>query len=579
MSRWLLNTVWLVASLAAILACDSTARISKKETKFQRIIVVSGVPLVESGGTVAPSCEAGPTDAIAGFDLNFVLQSTDLDRECFGEEDRERAILPGDRVLRNVVDPDRSLTQGNFTLNVRCVEPYPDLDSSSPVCDPGGVTSPSVNLERLEWEHFHRRPVNVAEGPQRCQRAAVAVLISQSGGMVGFVNPQVNYQQDQQGLFQIPEDTVREAVASDPNHHRFAAVVEFIEKLNARDELVVFGFKESQQQADLKVLCTEPPLPATGVYADEPEYVRQGVNCFGHNRGIVRTSVREGYGEEQGRTPLWDAVAKSYQFLRRDDVRAEYNRHIVVITDSPDTCNAEADEFLSHRPQCSDHSFAALKELVVSGNERPDMPPTRIHFVQIQSRGYMRRDARMQELSCLSGGHHIFINAHETTRSKGTNELLDALSEAMTRIRYSISGHWKMRFLTAAFKVGPNTLGYLPPGRLFSMGGEMTLLQGLFVERASTSPFDVMGSARGGDWDQRVAFRRACDADSQCVAGGAPEPCQVYCSESQRICLDPPLMRPNRQSDGTPTTCTTPGGQSGICCDGVCQEGACGASS
>ena len=243
----------------------------------------------------------------------------------------------------------------------------------------------------------------------------------------------------------------------------------------------------------------------------------------------------------EGRTPLWEAVARAFEFLRRDDVRAAPNRHIVVITDSPDTCAAASDERLPHRPPCSDTSFEALRDLVVAGHARADLPPTRIHFVQIQSRGYMRRDPRMQELACLTGGHHIFINAHETDRSRGTPELSTALMEAMTRIRASLSGHWRVRVLPAADggAASADLFSGLSPGRLFSVSGALTLLEGALVLRDNSSRFDALGSPRAGAWDQRLSFRRACAATTPCVPEGGGDPCHTCCSESQRICLDP----------------------------------------
>ncbi len=586
MNRGLLNAVWLAALLAAAIACDSTATISARSVRFERSLVVSAVPLVENAGSsnnddnLVPACFVEPEDVIAGFDINFVLQSSALESECAGERDRDRAIRPGDRIERRVVDPAASIGVEDFELDIQCVQPYPDENISSTVCNPGGVTGVNVNVENLEWKRFHSAETNVRQGPRRCEATSVALLIDQSGGMTGFVNPEIGYQQDLHGHFQIPGDEERRAVASDPDRHRLAAADDFISKLNARDELVVFGFQERSESADIEVLCDAPPLPAEGNYAGTPEYIRKALNCYGRNRAIVRNAVRSGYGSEEGRTPLWDAVARTYEFLRRDDVRAADNRHIVVITDSPDTCNAAGDEFLSHRAQCSARSFEDLRDLVVEGNSIPGLPPTHIHFVQIQARGYRDRDPRQQEIACLTGGHYIFINAFDTPRERGTPELSAALIEALSRIRYSLAGHWRMRVSSPTFDVSPNQVGYLAPGRLYSMAGELSFQSRIFTgEQRRVSVFDATGSLRTGAWDQRLAFRRACTACNQCYDEGTPDPCKIYCSEAQRICLAEPLERPNLQSDGSPTTCTTASVEDGVCCDGVCQAGPCGVES
>ena len=577
-------------------ACDSTASISVEKVSFHRLQILSAVGTVDNAGTHERACEIDRGETVTGFELAFTMKSAARKSACSGEDDRDWGIQPGDRIERRIVTPGETVTAESFALSVTCVEPYPDADlATNRTCS--GVTTPTINLAALGWHPYHRPLGNADDVPVRCEPAAVVLLLDQSGSMRGNVDPLNGFREDQQGLFQWPADATGKTVATDPNNARQAAAVDFIEKLNANDQLVVFGYQEQEDEEDFRVLCTQSPKAPTGELAGEPEYVRKALNCFGVNRDIVTEEVRAAYGREDGRTPLWSAVQAAYDFLQRDDVEAPYNRHIVVIGDGPDTCNEDADEFIRwgvkiegqpagamERSQCSSVSYTELREHVEGGQSDPGAIPVHIHFVQLEARAYPERDARQQEMACLTDGHYFFINSRDLRLGEGHNELQLALIEAMSRIRYAITGYWTLRATTAAFDVtSPTTPGYLAPGSVFGVGGTLTIGADVFAALASNHPFDVGGNeASGGPWDQRVSFRRMCDTDTDCLPPGQrPEACRVYCSPQQKVCLDPDVrvLEPDftKGADGTPvaTSCETAGGGAGTCCAGECQTTAC----
>ena len=575
-----------VLALTWYCACDSTASISVKEVKFDRLMILSSVGTVDNGGADQRACEIDEAETVTGLDLAFVMKSADRQNACGGEEDQDQGIRPGDLIARKTVtvgsaEPssrDVNIVSEIFSLAISCVEPYPDADlSTTRTC--AGAPNPTMNLSEVEWHTYQEAGTTSGSSEPRCEPAAVALLIDTSGSMLGYVDPDNGFREDQPGQFQWPDDGTRAVMATDPTGIRFAVASTFVKTLNENDRLVAFTYQERQDSDDLEVICTLLPLDATGDLTSEKEYVRKALNCFGVQREIVTSALERAKGGEEGRTPLWSAVKAAYEFLQRDDAEAPHNRHIVVIGDGPDTCNAEAEEFIAERTQCGGTTYPELREFIEAKQSEPGAVPIHIHFVQLQAKAYPWRDARQQELACLTDGHHQFLNLRDLQRS----DIAEALTEAMSRIRYALSGYWTLRATTAAFDVSSSsTPGYLAPGTMFAVGGSLTLAANVFTAVERAHDFDAGGSDdSGGPWDQRTSFRRTCDQDADCLAPGAtPEPCRMYCSTQQKVCLDSAqvyVYPDSTKVDGNvvPTACTTAGGGAGTCCAGVCETAGC----
>ena len=388
---------------------------------------------------------------------------------------------------------------------------------------------------------------------------------------MGGVDRLNGYREDQEGKFHWPDDATRWVTGTDRNRSRQAAAVDFIGDLNGNDWLVVIAFQEQEAHTGLDVLCSAPPLEPTGDLADEPEYVRQAINCFGVNRGIVEDAVRQHYGREGGRTPLWSAVRAAWELLQRGDLDVPANRHIVVIGDGPDTCTADTEEFVRYgveeegglagpmtRPACSSVSYATLRDQLTSQQEASGAVPVHIHFVQLQAAGYREPDPRQQELACLTAGHHVFIDARNVDPANPSWDLETAIGEALRRVRASFAGHWVVQARVPALGA-PDALA---PGALHALTGSFTLRGGTFGREDRIFRFDGGGTRPSESWDQRPAFRRGCESDEQC--GAMTEACRVHCSPEQALCLLPPALAPDGEA------CQDASGITGACEAGAC---------
>ena len=504
------------------LACGPQVELSFRNRKTAGLLPLAAVPLVERDGELQRACQFGPDDALAGLELAFVWRGTQLATRCEGGVDRDLCVMPGDYVEVQTVIAGDNFSEASLTLDLACVDASP----SASYLDCDGLTNPSAELTQLAW-----RSHQGGDEPARCEPVAVALLIDQSGSMSGFVNADQGWREDVQGSFAWPSDLERQQRASDPHRHRIGAAQDLISQLNAEDHLVVFSFQERLMDSDLQVLCEDTAAPPTGELADKTELFRKAVNCFGTNRAPIEAAVGLAYGEEEGRTPLWTAVLEAYEFLRDPAVAAPANRHLIVIGDGPDTCNGSSDEFLTGQPQCGAVSYEELREHILATNEGAGDSPVHVHFIQMQAWGYPDRDPRQQELACLTGGQHVFIDGFDMPRTEGTPELAEALEAAVKRIRYALAGHWTLRAEVPAFGQGASTTDELPPGSSYAVSGTLRLLAGDFTSLDKVASFDASGSQLSGGWDHRLWFRHRCTDDSQCAGD------QTVCSEQQGLCL------------------------------------------
>lgn len=502
--------------------CDSTAKFTIKNIKFERIDMVSAFPAENTGGGHRRVC-TGPASSM---ELNLNLVSSR--RETSGAQtavDRDQSIRPGDSVDRQPVIPDESVTKDIFQLNIGCVDAYPDGDIlSGQACQ--GVTSPTTDIERVSFQ---------AIAEERLEPISVALLIDQSGSMNGLVNPAPgDSQEDQSGLFVPPADF--STFASDFSDFRFAEASGFIKALNDDDKLVVYTFNESD---GVNVACT----------LEAPDEVSRAEACFGTRRDIFLNQFSSLQGKARGRTPLWEAVDTAWEFLKS---RATGPRHIVVIGDGPDTCVATDNEwYRSDRSACASVGFNDFKAKVAAERATFDI---NVSFVQFQAPAYREQDPRQWEIACETGGQYLFINSEDLSKSQGALQL--ELRKALFELRYTLAGSWRMLVDLPVLGADDPLPNGMPPGSMYGMQGSLRLLQSIFTRQSTPFDFSFDGNA-----DKRLAFRKNCVGDDQC--GGGSD-CVDACGDQNAVC------GPFDRIDGTQCN----GSTANRCCDGACVEDA-----
>ncbi len=526
----------LWAFVAASAGCDSTAKFHIKTIKFDRIQMLSSFPAERSGDGYRRVC-SGPADAIE-INLSFISTA----RETSGTEtapDLDRSIRPGDRVDRNEVtvgDANASVSKELLDLSIDCIEPYPDEDLlTGQQCQ--GIKSPPSDVLTLMYE---------AITAKRGEAVAVALLIDQSGSMNGLVD-QDDKQEDELDL--ITPAPNREPFSSDSSSERIAQAVRFIRTLNADDKLVVYTFNGKE---GVDVACT---LQA------EDERQRAEL-CFGTRRDIFTDKLDTIGGFAKGRTNLWQAVNEAWDFLK--DEAPSMAKHIVVVSDGPDTCSPSEvyRRSIPVRPVCASTGFDDVKQLV---HNEWDRHKIRISFVQFQAPGYRDHDARQWEIACMSEGQYLFINSAQLPTAKA--DLGSALSEAVLKLRYALSGVWKGYVSLPAYSTdAPFASGGVPVGKVYALQGSLRLGKSIFTKVSETQSFGIGGSKSSGlnklaNLDERLPLRKPCAEEDQC--GARTGECSDACNDQTAVCGDFPAP------DGAQC-----GGGQGICCAGKCETGA-----
>lgn len=239
-------------------------------------------------------------------------------------------------------------------------------------------------------------------------------------------------------------------------------------------------------------------------------------------------------------------------------------RHIVLLTDGPDTCTySDLFQFVDPkvgqggacRKPCANSTTdyqAVLKVLT-----DPQFP-VRVHVIQLQSKPHPMPDAFLQDIACRSEGTYQFINSLDLNQ-KDPSAMQDAMSRAVAMVRFSLSGNWRVGFLDDHIANGAVT-----PGVMTAMRGRMTMWSKDF-----TSLDEVFMSEK--EWmfeqidprDRRMILHVACSTDAECGGSG---PCAPYhCSAAgECVAAAAPDLLP----------CGADG--QGKCCGGVCQaDGIC----
>lgn len=532
----------------ATYSCDSTATLYTSEVKWDQLVVMSAVPMQRSAGengasVYQPTCralEASPD----GLIFNVLFQGS-VKKDA--QADNDLSIKPYDRIDLKTIAPNL-VTPELFTMGINCMEPSPDPDTSAGHC-PTNVKADSLTIGDVSYYAYGYGEEGDTRG-----NVALAVLIDMSGSMGGLVYPFPPYYEDKKSAVTsaFPTGFYFRNNATDPGNARLSAVVDLIKSLNPNDELIVFTYNESK----VDVVCELKAEP-------NASYETKLAQCFGTNRELVLGPDPDGSGGPlmsltglaEGRTPLWYAVREAYNYMKVADAAKDATyRHILVIGDGPDTCAPSA-ELNQCSGACAQYNtdFLTVQQLI-EADEPDDRIP--IHFVQMSSKGYPERDGRQVEVACLTGGHHVFVNATEI----GSGLLNDYLASTLKRIRYTFRGYWRFAMLFSAMgrDIAPSR------GYVYTIAGEGKVLPGvdqLLVKAENSYQFIVGGGLDdASEADHRVAVRKACTPgsdDGKCKPGdaetGPAKACATmtyWCDEQSLTCKSAEIWKADGEEGG-----------------------------
>jgi len=506
--------------------------------------------------------------------LNVIHVSTNRERS----DERDKSIHPLDvidgpdsgndaRVVDGSAEDDMKLgVAANYDISLDCLDPLPGGYDEDLVACSGA--SGSVGVEGVHHETFQSRRRNGHD---------IIILVDQSGSTMGLVDKDSLKESDNPAISGTFGD-----LASDAAGYRIAAVKQFIGQLNAEDRIGVVTFGDNGT-------LTSPCFGASEGWPADLE------NCFGINRDFWMPPHTAGslagldslIGEAKGRANLWEAVHESYRFLnnrfddptfvnraRNENATAPPTKHIVVITDGPDTC-ARGEAQNDCESVCSTVGFedmmALLDETQLKAETDASVVPIQIHFVQFESRGYQGRDARQMEAACVSGGHYQYVNSNLFPFAN-TQAFISSLEVAMLNVRLSLMGYWGIALDIPYLAEDAGGMLGSPPGQLYGASGVIQLESTANV-LAQDKPFPFgVGQGEGAPaatvWDRRPTVRKPCNAASQCGADGTAGDCTIYCSTETMIC---PKGNTGTQANDGITQCSVSGtGETGWCCEGAC---------
>ena len=534
------------------------------------IQIISVTPFRTENGRRVLACKPG--EVPEGLALAFNLIGTGKGGSLGSNNDlqvREGDLVGGSNGGLVTVGGGASVRPDIFQVDLSCIEAYPDETSTCESDD--GVMSPNSGVSEVEL---------VKRSPSRTQPIAVAILVDHSSSTIGFGNQDRKEVKDDG--FVVP------GKFADPTHSRYRAAIDgIINLLNDNDLLIAYYFDED----GVMLACNAPGIDGI---SDEAQRER---TCFGPQHDWVAgaidpsdptkildgafTDLSQGSILAKGRTPLWAAVDHAWSFLEEsgkvnyDGNIVELAKHVVVITDSPDTCNPNSPAYLPDEP-CSSVSYDDFRARVEAVPLEQRIP---VSFVQLQSYGYPEQDPAQMEAACLTGGTYQWVNRLELADT--SDQLETALREALSRIRYTFGGVWRL-YIDTPVLYDPDADKMLPPGRVFAIDGEVTVKPSIVAAKERTFTFKYSEPN-----DNRLPFRRMCTAESQCP-GGADGDCFVSCNPQGSVCAWPFENAHGTTLQGIPVgdggSCTMPDTTGGTCCCGTCQatdatcmvkEGAC----
>ena len=560
---------------------------SLPDRKFTDVQVVTAFPVHIEAGKASRVCGAAlagePALSPNGVELTLNLVGSELTSpSCDGDPDL--SVKAGEMIELAAITAEGSkptVGPNNLPITIDCVDPHGPVPM-------GGVTGCQTPVSNANLSADVVRYQNIVD---RCDdkdpetRLNLAILVDHSGSISGFVDKDTLLE-DQAGDIDQPEMLE----PSDQSHARIRATERLIDSLNAQDRAIAYYFDEKVGAA----VAASDQLACEGGTRDGKRCVAdgdcpEGVGCF---RGsgdpampVLDTFLDKTLSEAEadafgstkksrtflkaaldfkvkydgdGRAPLWHGVQTAYNFLKKGSLASAKGRHIVVITDGPDTCKHSDDFAYSNgagkcRIPCgsADADFAAVLKLMHS-----DKYPVHVHFIQFQAQAqeYRKPDPRMMEVACRSGGTYQFINSQEMNTS--SSEFSNALTRAALRVRYALSGSWRVSFGLPYF--GKDKA--LKPGTLWAIRGRMSFKNKLFP---SVDPIYASQSAwrfgiDTGNQDRRLLLRTACTQHSDC--GGNGDCGANHCADCGVCAADPaPDRRP----------CN---GGAGVCCGAACDS-------
>lgn len=592
-----LALIWgLVGGLAS---CDSTAKFSLPDRKFNDVQVVTAFPsFIDDAGTITRICGAPLTDASGTpevaqdangleFVINFV--STELKNPACAV-DLDQSIKAHDLIELYPVQTgglDPTVGPKNFEVDVQCIDGYGPASG----CLTG--VGKSIGLPKSV---FYKQDAPRCDPNAEESRINVAILLDQSGSLSGLVDKNT-FKEDTPNQFETPNTLEK----SDPNGARIDAVNFLIDALNPdRDRVMGYYYNEKQtvQVAasdalycfgggdDGKKCVVNADCSKNGCYPDESnkddsfdvlpfgEAEKAAFGSLARHRAYLKTGIdnKAKLGGE-GRTPLYEALTTAYNFLK---TKVTQNRHIVVVGDGPDTCTeSEQYTYKNTAGKCRlpCNVFENFKKLRQQMHE--DGYPVTLHFVQFQAKGYKQPDAHMMELACRTGGTYQFINTEEMNKSNG-QATSNAMNRALIRVRNALSGSWRVGLRLQAMTDNSQ----IPTGKVMAVTGHIKFANPKFpslstVYQTQTSwKFDA---ASGFNEDRRLLFRKPCGRHTQCTGGadgfGDPECAANHCTEDG-LCNSQPA--PDRLPCGPINVSTGKGAQK--CCGGKCAadcDGSC----
>ena len=532
----------LLATQVLLTSCDATAILFVDQVKWDELHVLSTNPVVKTDGEYAPLCRSITEDPV-GLRFNVLFQGT-TKKDDSGE--RDLSIKPDDYVDNKSIDIAK-VSEELFEFNIECLEAYPDDDLYD--C-PGAFTGGDLPIQKVDFFNYFQ-PEATNNAP-----VAVAVVLDMSGSMQGFVTPYAPYNEESFDVVSPElggvEDTKENA--TDPKGARYAALESFIKTLNDDDAVIVFHYNEN----GLGIACSE------GNSYDEKKAA-----CLSTVKGYItdeqpdlndKSPMDFIKGDEKGRSPLWTAMDDVYKYMSSDDVVDKYPglKHILVISDGPDTC-ADSTDVSSCTGQCLSYNLSyETFRTDLEALEMSDRIP--IHFVQMQAKGYPERDPRQQEMACLTNGQYMFVNTLDIPKGR----LQDVLSKSLSRIRYTFRGYWRFAVNLSSVKKGTDP----ESGWLYGLEGSGKVKVGkerMLVSMEDSFIFKVDDADVDGTdhTDRRVSFRKECDPDAAdaCPAEDVynesrevPLPCSSqkwWCDEQTLTCQSAQAWEPN----GEPSSC------------------------
>lgn len=143
--------------------------------------------------------------------------------------------------------------------------------------------------------------------------------------------------------------------------------------------------------------------------------------------------------------------------------RDEHSRHVVIVTDGPDTCSATDDV-----ESCPAHlPFDALETELDSGSTV--VPITFLHF---ESSGYRGPSADMLRIAGRTGGHYLFI----ASQAMGSGERRQTFADHVVVLRTALGGHWQLEVDLGSPSLDPAEIVRELSGRLDLVEGPLATL-------------------------------------------------------------------------------------------------------